>query len=253
MKTVPAGPGQTKPLPSTAAMATESSALTVSSREPSGSRAARRLRREGNVPGIVYGGGSEPVPFQVDARELRLALQHAGAVLELSIDGGQSSPVVVKELVRHPVGGQATHVDLLRVRLDVAIQATVALELTGAEDAPGVKEGGVLEHVTREVTVEALPNDIPDRIEYDVSEMVIGDTVMFSQLTAPPNVQLIGDEETTIATLTPPRLQIEEEPEIEEETELVGEEGEEAEAPEAEGATSDEAQAQAGGEESGGE
>jgi large subunit ribosomal protein L25 len=215
-------------------MATESSALTVSSREPSGSRAARRLRRDGNVPGVVYGGGSEPVTFQVDARALRLALQHAGAVLDLSIDGEQSSPVVVKELVRHPVTGYATHIDLLRVRLDQAIQATVALELVGGDDAPGVKEGGVLEHVTREVTVEALPNDIPDRIEYDVSEMVIGDTVLFAQLTAPANATLIGDEETVIATLTPPRLQIEEEPEIEEETELVGEEGEEAPEGEAE-------------------
>jgi large subunit ribosomal protein L25 len=228
-------------------MATESSVLSVASREPAGSRAARRLRREGNVPGIVYGGGSEPVTFQVDARDLRLALQHAGAVLDLSIDGDKSSPVVVKELIRHPVTGYATHIDLLRVRLDVAIQATVALELTGAEDAPGVKEGGVLEHVTREVTVEALPNDIPDRIEFDVSEMVIGDTVMFSQLTPPANVQLIGEEETTIATLTPPRLQIEEEPEIEEETELVGEEGEEA--PEGEGeAPSEEAQGEGEGE-----
>ena len=214
-------------------MATESSALTVSSREPSGSRAARRLRREGNVPGIVYGGGSEPVTFQVDARALRLALQHAGAVLDLSIDGQAATPVVVKELIRHPVGGEAVHVDLLRVRLDQAIQATVALELVGGDDAPGVKEGGVLEHVTRDVTVEALPNDIPDRIEFDVSEMVIGDTVSFSQLTAPAKMQLIGDDETVIATLTPPRLQIEEEPEIEEEVELVGEEGEEA--PEGEG------------------
>ena len=209
-------------------MANDSSVLSVASREPAGSRAARRLRRDGNVPGIVYGGGSDPVTFQVESRALRTALQHAGAVLDLSIDGAQSSPVVVKELIRHPVTGYATHIDLLRVRLDQAIEATVALELVGGDDAPGVKEGGVLEHVTREVLVEALPNDIPDRIEFDVSEMVIGDTVMFSQLTAPPNVQLIGEEETTIATLTPPRLQIEEEPEIEEETELVGEEGEEA-------------------------
>ena len=231
-------------------MATESSALTVSSREPSGSRAARRLRREGNVPGIVYGGGSEPVTFQVDARALRLALQHAGAVLDLSIDGQAATPVVVKELIRHPVGGEAVHVDLLRVRLDQAIQATVALELVGGDDAPGVKEGGVLEHVTRDVTVEALPNDIPDRIEVDVSEMVIGDTVSFSQLTAPAKVQLIGDDETVIATLTPPRLQIEEEPEIEEEVELVGEEGEEA--PEGEGRAP--AEGEASGEEgSGGE
>ena len=199
------------------------------------------------MPGIVYGGGSDPVTFQVDARALRLALQHAGAVLDLSIDGAQSSPVVVKELIRHPVTGYATHIDLLRVRLDQAIQATVALELVGGDDAPGVKEGGVLEHVTREVTVEALPNDIPDRIEYDVSEMVIGDTVMFSQLTAPVNVTLIGEDETTIATLTPPRLQIEEEPEIEEETELVGEEGEEAPEGEAE-APAEEAQAEGEGE-----
>jgi len=172
-------------------MATESSALTVSSREPSGSRAARRLRREGNVPGIVYGGGSEPVTFQVDARALRLALQHAGAVLDLSIDGQGATPVVVKELIRHPVGGEAVHIDLLRVRLDQAIQATVALELVGGDDAPGVKEGGVLEHVTREVTVEALPNDIPDRIEVDVSEMVIGEDfvvgrgVEFAETTQP--------------------------------------------------------------------
>ena len=231
-------------------MATTAAKLDVTSRTAGGSRAARRLRRAGRVPGVVYGGEDEPVGFDVDARELRVALASAGAVLDLSIDGQGATPVVVKELIRHPVGGEAVHVDLLRVRLDQAIQATVALELVGGDDAPGVKEGGVLEHVTREVTVEALPNDIPDRIEVDVSEMVIGDTVSFSQLTAPAKVQLIGDDETVIATLTPPRLQIEEEPEIEEEVELVGEEGEEA--PEGEGRAP--AEGEASGEEgSGGE
>jgi large subunit ribosomal protein L25 len=215
------------------ATATDTATLTVTEREPGGSRAARRLRHGGNVPGVVYGGGKDPISFQVEARALRLALQHAGAVLELKIEGGDPTPVVVKEIVRHPVAGNAVHIDLLRVRLDKPIQATVALELTGGEDAPGVKEGGVLEHVTREVTVEALPTDIPDVIEYDVSEMDIGDTVTFDQLRAPEKVQLFGDPESVIATLTPPRLQIEEEPEIEEETELVGEEGEEA--PEGEG------------------
>jgi large subunit ribosomal protein L25 len=209
------------------ATATDTATLAVTEREPGGSRAARRLRHEGNVPGVVYGGGKEPIAFQVDARALRLALQHAGAVLDLSVEGGDTTPVVVKEIVRHPVVGNVVHIDLLRVRLDKPIQATVAIELIGGEDAPGVKEGGVLEHVTREVTVEALPTDIPDVIEYDVSEMVIGDTVTFDRLTAPHNVQLFGDPESVIATLTPPRLQIEEEPEIEEETELVGEEGEE--------------------------
>jgi large subunit ribosomal protein L25 len=233
------------------ATTTDTGTLTVTSREPSGSRGARRLRHDGSVPGIVYGGGKDPIPFQVDARALRLALQHAGAVLDLSVDGGQATPVVVKELIRHPVGGDAVHIDLLWVRLDQAIQATVVLELIGADSAPGVKEGGVLEHVTRDITVEALPNDIPDRLEHDVSEMVIGDTVMFAELSSPPNVKLIGEDETVVATLTPPRLQIEEEPEIEEETELVGE-GEEA--PEGEGEAPAEGEAEAGGEEgSGGE
>jgi large subunit ribosomal protein L25 len=201
----------------------ETTSLPVAHRDPAGSRAARRLRRGGNVPGIVYGGGQDPVSFQVDARTLRLALAHAGAVMELQVDGAAATPVVVKELVRHPVSGETMHVDLLRVRLDQAIQATVVLELVGSESSPGVKEGGVLEHVTRELTIEALPTDIPDSIQHDVSEMTIGDTLTLEAITAPPAVQLIGDPETVIATLTPPRLQVEEEPEIEEETEVVGE------------------------------
>ena len=212
----------------------DDSQLTVSRREPHGSREARRLRRTGCIPGVVYGGGAEPVAFQVDVRALRLALAHRGAVLNLSVDGADAAPVVVKELVRHPVSGEATHIDLLRVRLDKPIQATVALELIGAEDAPGAKEGGVLEHITRELTVEALPNDIPDRIEHDVSAMQIGDTVTLEAVTAPARVTIHGDPESVVATLTPPRLQVEEEPEIEEETEVVGEGEEPAEA-EAEG------------------
>lgn len=219
------------------------SSLGVARREPAGSRSARRLRRTGCIPGIVYGVGSEPVPFQVDVRELRLALAHSGAVLNLSIDGDAATPVVVKELSRHPVSGDALHIDLLRVRLDKPIEATVALELVGADEAPGVKEGGVLEHVTREVTVEALPNDIPDAIEHDVSQMEIGDTVTLDAVAAPAKTTIHGDPETVVATLTPPRLQIEEEPEIEEETEVVGE-GEEPEAEaagEAEGGSEQEA------------
>jgi large subunit ribosomal protein L25 len=216
----------------------DTTALKVSAREPGGSRSARRLRREGNVPGVVYGGGDEPVAFQVSARELRHVLQGAGAVLDLSIGGAQSSPVLVKELTRHPITGDTVHLDLLRVRLDQKIQATVVLELTGAEDSPGVKDGGVLEQVTRELTIEALPTDIPDQLTHDVSAMEVNDTVTLQALTPPSTVTLVDDPETVIATLTPPRLQLESEDEIESETELVGEgeaaaagEGEEAEAP----------------------
>jgi large subunit ribosomal protein L25 len=219
-----------------------STSLQVASREPSGSRSARRLRREGNVPGVVYGGGEDPVAFQVQARELRMALANAGAVLDLQVEGSGASPVVVKELDRHPVSGETLHIDLLRVRLDEKIETTVILELTGTEDAPGVKEGGVLELVTRELTIEALPNDIPDGLQHDVSEMVIGDTLTLDALSAPAGVELVDDPETVIATLTPPRLQIEAEEEIEEETEVVGEGEEAAEAP------SDEAESGGGGE-----
>jgi large subunit ribosomal protein L25 len=107
--------------------------------------------------------------------------------------------------------------------MDQAIQATVVLDLVGAEDAPGVKEGGVLEQVTRELTIEALPGDIPDMLQHDVSELQIGDTVTLSALRPPGGVTLVDDAETVIATVTAPRLQLVDENEIEEETELVGE------------------------------
>jgi large subunit ribosomal protein L25 len=207
----------------------DTTGLTVEQREPGGSRAARRLRREGKIPGVVYGGGEDPVAFQVDSRILRLALAHRGAVLDLHIGGAAGTPVVVKEQIHHPVTGETVHLDLLRVRLDQPIQATVVLELVGADDAPGAKEGGVLEQVTRELTVEALPTEIPDSLQHDVSAMVIGDTVTLEAITAPSGVKLVDDPETVIATLTPPKLQLEEEPELEEETELVGEGAEAAE------------------------
>lgn len=209
-------------------MAAETTTLEVHAREPQGSRAARRLRRTGRVPGVLYGGDGGPVSFDVDARELRLALAASGAVVELSVDGGKGTPVVVKEAQRDPVRGETVHIDLLRVRLDEAIHAIVPLELSGAEDAPGVKQGGVLEHVMRELNVEALPTAIPESILHDVSAMEIGETVTLAAVAAPNGVKLLDDEETVIATLSPPRLQTEAEPEIEAETGLVGEGAEEA-------------------------
>jgi large subunit ribosomal protein L25 len=215
-------------------MAGESTKLNVNSRGADGSRAARRLRRSGRVPGVVYGGDGEAVGFDADARELRHALAGSGAVLDLSIDGAKSTPVVLKEAQRHPIHGETTHVDLLRVRLDEAISATVPLELLGVDDAPGVKEGGVLEQITRELNVEALPTAIPESIVHEVGEMQIGDTIQLSAVAMPTGVTLLDDpEETMVATLSPPRLQAEVEEEIEAETELVGEEGEEPEAAEA--------------------
>jgi large subunit ribosomal protein L25 len=230
--------------------------LTVAPRELFGSRATRRLRREGFVPGVVYGHGSEARPFQVPARELRHILSEGHTLLDLELDGSKAVPVVIKEQQHHPVRGDVLHVDCLEVRLDEEIQAEVPIELEGTDQAPGVREGGVLEHVTREVTVEALPTEIPERITVDVSEMEINDTINLDSVTMPSGVKLMAEEpeEITIATLSPPRVEEEPEPEVEEEAELVGE-GEEVpegeEAPEAEG-EAEAAEGEGGGEESGG-
>ncbi|MHB1859048.1 MAG: 50S ribosomal protein L25 [Solirubrobacteraceae bacterium] len=208
-------------------MAGESSTtLQVSAREAGGSRAARRLRRSGRVPGILYGGDGDSLSFDVDARDLRLALAASGAVVELRVGGSGATHVVVKEAQRDPVRGETVHIDLLRVRLDREISAVVALELDGAEGAPGVRQGGVLEHVTRELNVEALPTAIPEAIVHDVSSMEIGETVTLAAVVAPAGVKLLDDGETVIAILSPPRLQSEITAEIESETELVGDGGE---------------------------
>jgi large subunit ribosomal protein L25 len=214
--------------------------LALTPRDTSGgSRATRRLRRTGQVPGVLYGGEGEPVSFTVDARELRHALAATGAVLDLELEG-TSTPAVLKDAQYHPVRGETMHVDLFRVRLDVAIHATVSVELTGADDAPGVIAGGVLDQITREVNVEALPNDIPETIEFDVSKMEINDTLYLSSLAAPKGVTLLDDlEETTLVTLSPPNVDVEAEEEaeeaIEQETGVVGEgEGDEEAAADAE-------------------
>lgn len=203
-------------------MATQSTKLSISARAPEGSRATRRLRRSGRVPGILYGGGADAIAFSADARELRNALAARGAVLEV-VDEGRATPAILKSAQYHPVRGETMHVDLLRVSLDIAIHAVVALELVGADDSPGVKNGGVLEQITRELNIEALPTAIPESLTYDVSAMEINDTVTLADVPVPAGIVLLDDaEETVVATLTPPRVESESD-DIEAETERVGE------------------------------
>lgn len=225
---------------------TDTASLDLSARSELGSRAMRRLRRAGRVPGVIYGGDGGPVCFEVDARVLRNTLAHSGAVLDVSLDGaGDAQPVVVKDLQRHPVRGEIMHADLLRIDMKVAIQTMVHVELLGAEEAPGVDEGGVLSQEHREITIEALPGDIPDAIQVDVSHMQINDTLLLSAVTAPNGVTFVDDPESVvIATITPPTLEPVED-EIETETGLVGEDGVAAES-RAEGDTGDEAEAATG-------
>ncbi|HEY2052738.1 MAG TPA: 50S ribosomal protein L25 [Solirubrobacterales bacterium] len=207
-------------------MADARTTLKVAPRTEFGSRTSRRMRREGLVPGVVYSGGTEATHFQVSERDVRGVIPEGAALFDLSVDGGKARPVVVKEQQLHPVKGTLRHIDLQEVKLDEAIQAEVLIELEGVEDAPGVKQSGVLEHVTREILVEALPTAIPDKIVVDVSAMEINDTLQLSAVEVPDGVTFVAEdpEEITIATLAPPRVE-EAAPEVEEETELVGEAG----------------------------
>ena len=216
-------------------MASDRATLQAAPRTEFGTRISRRMRSGGLVPGVVYSAGAETRPFQVGEREAQAVISAGHALFDLEIEGAKAVPVVVKEQQRHPVRGGLQHIDLQEVRLDQAIEAEVSIELEGTEDAPGVKEGGVLEHVTREVTVEALPAEIPDRIVVDVAAMEINDTLQLSTVSAPAGVKFVADEpeEVTIATLSPPRVEEEPEPELEEETVLVGEDGEPVEEGEA--------------------
>jgi large subunit ribosomal protein L25 len=215
-------------------MAGDRPTLAVEERPERGSRAARRLRRSGKVPGVIYGGANgDAISFTADARELRHILADGSALLDVKVAGGEARPVIVKDQQLHPVRDEVLHIDLLEVRLDEKIQAQVPVHIEGAEEAPGVKEGGVLEHVTHQLTIEALPTDIPDAITADVSAMEIAGTMQLSELTAPPGVTFLDDpDETVIASVVPP-TEVEEEPEVEEEAELVGEEGEVPEGEEA--------------------
>lgn len=216
-------------------MAQTRTTLKASQRTREGSRGTRRLREKGLVPGVVYGHGGDAKLFSVVDRELRVVLSEGHALFDLEIEGQDAVPVVVKEQQHHPVKGDIIHLDFLEVNLDEKIQAEVALDLEGTDQAPGVREGGVLEHVLREVTVEALPTEIPEVLTADVSAMEINDTLTLEAVTAPEGVTIIAEDpsEVTVATLSPPRVEEEPEPSAEEEAELIGEDGEPIEGEEA--------------------
>lgn len=154
---------------------------------------------------MIYGGDAAPVSISVNARDLRQTLAASGAVIDLSIDGGSAEPVVLKETQRHPVRGEIMHVDLLRVNLKEKIQQIVPLELTDVEDAEGIKLGGILEHLVREVTVEALPNDIPESVTLSIKTLQPGQHLSLSDAVVPGNGSLVDDPETVAVNLRSPR------------------------------------------------
>ena len=208
-------------------MAGERVKLEVQVRDARGSAEVRRLRKEGLIPGVIYGGGNDPAAISVPERTLRKALTGSGglhAILDVVVDGADGNaarPAILKDYQQDVITGRVTHIDLHQVRLDRPIQASVVIQLIG--ESAGVKEGGVLSQVTREITVEALPMEIPEHIDADVSEMLVGDTLRLADVRPIEGVTFLDDlEGTVLASVSAPTVFEEPEVEVEE-----GEEGEE--------------------------
>jgi large subunit ribosomal protein L25 len=214
-----------------------------------GSRRVQRLRTQGFIPGVLYGRGHARA-IAIDERELRAALTGPSglhAILDVVIDAQTTAHhAVLKDYQQHPIRGTITHVDFHEVRLDQPIQTAVVVQLTG--ESAGVKEGGVLQLVTRELNVEALPMEIPEHVEVDITEMVIGDTLRLADVSPIAGVAFLDDpDETVIATVAAPRLQAELEALEEEAAAAAAEEAEAVEGEEvAEAAAEGEEEPQAG-------
>jgi large subunit ribosomal protein L25 len=224
-------------------MAGERIKLQVKERERRGSADARRLRRDGYIPGVLYGRGQEPHAICVPERELRRVLTGQGglhAILDVVLEGQKTTHAsILKDYQQDPIRGHISHIDLQEVRLDQPIQASVTVQLVG--EPVGTKEGGVLSQVQREVNVEALPMEIPEHIDLDVSGMAIGDTLRLADLAPVDGVTYLDNpEETVLATVTLP-TRVEEPEEVAEE----GEELPEGEVPEGEEAPEGAAEGQA--------
>jgi large subunit ribosomal protein L25 len=230
-------------------MSSDRIALEVTERDADqvGSRHVRRLRKEGMIPGVLYGKGHARA-ILVGERDLRAALTGPSGlhgIVDVVIKG-QTTPhhAVLKDFQRHPIRGTLTHVDFHEVRLDRPIQATVNVQFIG--ESPGAKQGGVVQQVTRELRVEALPTAVPEHIEADISALEIGATVRVADLAAIEGVSFLDDPETVLANCSIPRGITE----LEEAEAAEGEEAEGAEGAEGEGGGEPSAEAAGEGSES---
>jgi large subunit ribosomal protein L25 len=184
--------------------------LTATARKLTGKGAARTLRRDGQIPGVIYGHGREPQPLAVNSRELDKMLEHIAAestVIELAF-GGTSARTLIREIQRHPFKKQILHVDFQELVAGEKVMVRIPLVLTGIPE--GVRlNGGVLDQTMRELHVEVDPSNIPNRVELDVSGMQIGASMHVSDVKLPEGVEVLDDEEATVAVVAAPRAAIE--------------------------------------------
>jgi large subunit ribosomal protein L25 len=218
--------------------------LEVREREQLGSRHSRRLRAEGVVPGILYGNGST-IAIAVPERALRNAMTGPSglhAILDVVVEGKATvHPSILADYQQDPVRGRIAHIDLREVRLDQPIHASVSVVLVG--EAEGQKSGGVVSLVQRELNVEALPMEVPEHIDVDITSLDVGDVLRLEDLRAPEGVTFLDDpHETVIVSVAMARafVELEEAEAAEAEAEAEAEEGEEG-APRAEAAEGEEA------------
>jgi large subunit ribosomal protein L25 len=181
--------------------------IVVKPRDVTGSRASRRLRREGLIPGVLYGHGKGATLFAVEPAALREALTtEAGthAVLDVTLEGHKRAhKAIVKELELDRVRHTVAHVDLQEIRLDETIESAVAIVFEG--ESEGVKMGGLLDEVTREVTVKGVVTEIPDRLVIDISGLGIGDNLTVAALPVPEGLEVLDDPDQVLCSVLSPR------------------------------------------------
>ncbi|MFW6238085.1 MAG: 50S ribosomal protein L25 [Halanaerobiales bacterium] len=209
----------------------------VEAREETGKGAARRLRREGKIPGIIYGGDRDPLPLAVDPLDIRKKV-NSNVIFDLEIEGGEAEEEVamIKDYQKDVIKGNLIHVDFLKISMDEKIAVSVPVNIVGT--SIGVKEGGVMQQLMREIDIEALPDDVPDEVDLDITELDVGDSLQVDDLDVGDSVEILNSPEDVIVTIVTPSEEIEEEieEELEEEfvePEVIGEETEEGEEPEA--------------------
>jgi len=183
--------------------------ITAEPREDFGKNYCRRLRRSGRVPAVVYGGGGSAIPIVVDPKGLlSIVGSEAGhtAILNLEIQGRAPARVMLKNWQIEPVRGQLLHVDMVRIAKDAKLKLKVPVRVTG--EPKGVKvQGGVFEFVLREVEVECLPDDIPEHVTLDVSELLIGRHLRVADLPIGREVKVLTDPARVVAHVVTPRVE----------------------------------------------
>jgi len=184
-------------------------------RQDKGKGASRRLRRAEQVPAIIYGAGKETTPLLLDHNKVIVALQHESFythILTLKVDN-KAEKVILKDVQRHAYKPRILHMDFLRIKADAKLKMHVPLHFKGAEEAPGVKEGGLVSHLLSDIEISCLPANLPEFIEVDISNLALDQLLHLSDIQLPKGVEIVAlshDRDLPIVSIHMPRVEVEE-------------------------------------------